>query len=260
MRTRVVAGWLIALLITAAAITIYRIASTAPLPITHWTGWMLTIILLLLAVYGMSGVRRRAASAFLLLHLHLGWLAIIVFVFHVDGTLSLGFNLALWLAFALVAITGAVGYGLERLAGRRQRDSEALPYPRIAERRDQLAIEAGEAFHRLVAGECPSLLARLYAERLLPFLAAPAHIWRHWFASKQPLSTMLLELDYAGASIATSEDFVRIREIVVEKSELDRRFALYWLQRGYLFVHLPASAALVVLAPLHIVFVHVFAG
>ena len=258
-RVRLLA-WVAALLTAGVGGALYVLAEAALLRVQHWTGWLLVLGLALLAVHGIAGLRRRAASGFLLVHLHLGWLTVLGFFAHAGAPPGPGFHLALWLAFVLVAMSGALGYGLERLGASRQRDSEALPYPRIAERRAVLAAEAQAAFGRIVARQCPSLLAGFFAQRLVPFFAAPAHPWHHWLASVRPLRELLLEFDFVGAALVDDSDLARIREIIVQKSELDRRWALYWLQRGWLFVHLPASGVLTALLPLHILSVHAFGG
>ncbi len=259
MTARTAAGWCAALALALAGAALYRVGDAALLAMPHWTGWTLVLLVMLLGVQGIARLRRRwSASAFLLGHLHLGWIAALVFFVHAGGLPEAGFHRAQWIAFALVLASGAVGLGLERLGARRQRDWDALPHPRIAQERAMLAAEADEAFHAIVGRGCPPAAARLYAERLLPFLAGPAHLWRHWTGSGRPLDQLLLELDYAGSTLMEDDDFVRIREIVVRKDHLDRRWALFWLQRGWLFVHLPAAAASAVLALFHILFVHAF--
>ena len=248
MTARVAVGWLSALAVVLAGGALHRVAEAALLPMSHWTGWTLVLAMALLGLQGIPRLRRqRSASAFLLVHLHLGWIAALVFFVHAGGLPGAAFHRAQWFAFALVLASGAVGFGLERLGARRQRDLDALPYPRIAEERAVLAAQANDAFHRIVRRGCPSAMARLYAQRLLPFLAGPVHLWRHWIGSRRPLDETLLELDYAGSTLAEDADFVRIREIVVRKFHLDRRWALYWLQRGWLFVHLPAAAVSTIL-------------
>ena len=259
MTARVAVGWLCALAVALVGGALYRTGGDALLAMSHWTGWTLLLVVALLGLQGIPRLRRqRSASAFLLFHLHLGWIAALVFLVHAGGLPESGFHRAQWLAFALVLASGAVGFGLERLCTRRQRDWDALPYPRIAQERAVLAADADDAFHALVRRRCPPAMARLYAQRLLPFLAGPAHPWRHWIGSGRPLDEILLELDYAGSTLGEDGDFARIRDIVARKVHLDQRWALYWLQRGWLFVHLPAAAVSAVLVLFHILFVHAF--
>lgn len=259
MTTRAAVGWLAALAVVLVGGALYRMGDAGLLSVSHWSGWTLALVMALLGLQGIPRLGRwRSASAFLLLHLHLGWIAAVVFLVHAGGVPESGFHRAQWLAFALVLASGAVGFALERLCTRRQRDWDALPYPRIAEERANLAAEADETFHRIVERGCPPAMARLHAQRLLPFLAGPAHPWRHWFGSGRPLDDLLLELDYAGSTLGEDGDFVRLREIVARKVHLDQRWALYWLQRGWLFVHVPAAAVTAALVPFHVLFVHAF--
>ena len=259
MTARTAAGWCSALVLVLAGAALYRVGEAALLAMPHWTGWTLALLAVLLGVQGIPRLRWQwSASAFLLGHLHLGWIATLVFFVHAGGFPEAGFHRAQWLAFALVLASGAVGLGLERLGARRQRDRDVLPHPRIAQERATLAAEADEAFHAIVGRGCPPAMARLYAQRLLPFLAGPAHLWRHWTGSGRSPDELLLELDYAGSTLMDDDDFARIREIVVRKVRLDQRWALFWLQRGWLFVHLPAAAVSAVLVLFHLLFVHAF--
>lgn len=258
MTLRDVLVWIVASLIAMCGVTAYFIASSALQPTAHWTGWLVLIGLILLTLYSSRRLRRLSASTVFLLHFHLGWLTTLAFFFHTNGLPSLGLNFVLWLSFMLLFGSGLLGYVFERLAASRLRELDVLPYPRIAEHRDKIATEANEAFRGLVAAGCPENLLRLYTERLVIYFARPVNLLHHWMGSPRPLNNLLAELDYTGSSFANNEDFIRIRQIVVQKSELDFRYAMYWLQRGWLFVHLPTAAVLAVFIPLHVILVHAY--
>ena len=261
MTARVAIGWLAAGAAVLAGAALYRVADTALLPTPHWTGWTLALAFLFLGVHGMRRMKRRWPGATRLrAHLHLGWVAALLFLVHGGGLPPGAFHRVLWLSFALALASGAVGLLLERLCTRWQRDWDALPYPRIAQQRAELAAQADEAFNEIVKRGCPPLMARLYAQRLLPFLRRPAHPWQHWTGYGHRLEEILEELSYAGRELAEDPEFLRIREIAIEKTHLDERWALYWFQRGWLFVHLPAAAVAAVFVVFHVVLVHSFGG
>ncbi len=263
MTARNAIGWLTAGLAVLAGTVLYRVADTALLPTAHWSGWTLALAFLLLGVHGVHGIKRRwPGPVRLLVHLHLGWIAALLFLVHgtLPGFSQGAFHGILSLSFAAALASGAAGLCLERFCTHRQRDWDALPWPRIAQERGVLAAQAGAAFHEIVKRGCPPLLARLYAQRLLPFLSRPAHLWQHCIGHRRPLEDLLQELSHAGRPLADHEDFLRIRDIVVRKDHLDQRRALYWLQRGWLFVHLPAAAVAAVFAVFHVIFVYSFGG
>ena len=258
---RIAIGWLAAAVVALAALILFDLVDTALLDTAHWSGWALFFVFILQSLQGIRRLKaHRSASLFLLLHLHLGWLLALVFAVHAGGFPEGGFHRVQWVSFVLLMASGAVGIICERLGSLRQREWDALPYPRIAQRRGMLAAESDDAFRAIVKTGCPSLLAHLYAQRVVPFLAGPAHLWAHWTASRRPLDDMLTELDYAGSTVREDENFDRLRAIVIEKDRLDQRWALHWLQRGWLFVHVPAAAVAAVLVLFHILFVHAFGG
>ena len=259
MRLRLTVGLFLAAATALVGTALYRAADAALFSTPHWTGWTLAVVFMLLGLHGVARPKTwLPASACLLLHMHLGWIASLLFLIHAGSFPEGSNNRILWICFALALVSGAVGLGCERVCARRQQDWDALPYPRIAQERAVLAEEADAGVRNIVARGCPSLLVWFYAERLLPFLSGPAHLWSHWIGSRRPLEQILIELDHAGEDLGEDEDFVRIRELVARKANLDRRWALYWLQRGWLFLHLPAAAASTVFLVFHVVLVHAF--
>ncbi len=258
---RAAAGWTAAGGAALALLVWIDLVDTALLAPGHWSGWALAALLALQFLPGLGRPDgRHRASALRQLHLHLGWIAVVVFVIHAGGFPAGGLHRVLWVAFALLAASGFAGLAYERLGGLRQREWDALPYPRIAHHRDELAASAATAFGRIVENGCPPLLAHLYAQRLVAFLAAPRYLWAHWMGSPRPLADLLAQLDHAGSTLRQDEHFLRLRSVVIEKDLLDQRWALHWLQRGWLFVHVPAAAVAVVLTGFHVLFVRAFGG
>lgn len=82
---------------------------------------------------------------------------------------------------------------------------------------------------------------------------------QHWVGSERDYHDLLAGLDRC-ASGEENENWRHMRELIEEKHLLDKRLALFWLQRGWLFLHIPAAAALVVLVFVHILIVYAFGG
>lgn len=255
------AGWL---LLPAAALSIgwaaHGVVDATLRPMPYWTGWTLAAGLALLGLHRFVRAHLWPAAAALRMHMHLGWLAILLFWVHAGGLPGTGFGRLLWVSSVLAFGSGVLGLGISRLAPRRYGEWDLLPYGRIGERRGELAERADAVFHGLMRDGCPPLLVRHYARRLLPFFSRPAHLLQHWAGSSRPLDQLLLETDYAGRELEDDDGFRALRALIAEKDRLDRRWALYWLNRGWLFVHLPAAAVTAVLIVGHIVFVHAYGG
>ena len=264
MTSRAIAGWSAASVAVLAAAGLLVAAGNAFLATAHWTGWALALAFFALGLQGVRSLRQfRSAASFLRLHLHLGWIAALLFFVHVGGFPGYPsgvFHQVQWIAFAVALLSGGLGYAFQRMGTRRQRQWDALPFQRIPEERGALAQEAEEAFQRIVHRGAPTALTRFYALRLLPFLRKPRHLLQHWAGNQQPLDELLLEMDYTGIGIADDRDFRRLREIVARKAHLDQRRALFWLQRGWLFIHLPAAAASAILLLYHVILVHAYGG
>ena len=171
---RFAVGWLTAAIVALAALILFDLADTALLSSAHWSGWGLLLVFVLQSLQGIRRLKaQRSASLFLLLHLHLGWIIALVLAVHAGGFPEGGFHRVQWITFGAAHGSGAIGFCCERLGGLRQREWDALPYPRIAQRRGVLAAESDAAFRKIVMGGCPPLLAHLYAQRVVPFLAGP---------------------------------------------------------------------------------------
>ena len=261
MTLRFVGGGLAVVVLAAAAVSLRHIGDVALLPTAHLSGWLLFLAVLLLCAQGLYRVRsQEPASVPVRIHVYLGWFALVVFALHAGDFPDGWFHRLLWTLFVLALGSGVAGLLVRHFCANRQRKRDPIPYHQITRRRMAIAAEIDAAFHDLIELGCPPAVAALYAHGVLPFLSGPSNLWSHWIGSGRPLAGMLRELDQAGTAVQESAPFVRMRSLLVEKDQLDERRAIHWLEQAWLFVHVPASAASVVLVVFHIVFVHAFGG
>lgn len=224
----------------------------------HWSGWALAALLAFLAFYGKRMFLTRASN-WLMMHLHAGWITFVLFVAHSGPPDSGYFGGLLWAVTVVTIVSGALGLAIMRATSGRSAEWEALPRARINELRAAAAAKAEKVFHDIMEHSPNYLLPPFYAERLMPYFSETRGMTQHWVGSERDYYDLLAGLDRC-ASGEENENWRHMRELIEEKHLLDKRLALFWLQRGWLFLHIPAAAALVVLAFVHILIVYAFGG
>ena len=237
-------------------------------PDTVASGWVLLILVVFLAAYNLRKklpfIPLGRSSTWLQLHIYAGLLSVIIFVAHSHGRMPRGmFEAFLALLYSSTAISGLVGLALTRL----------LP-PRLTARGEQVLFERIPAFRRKLRelGELTArnsvteadatTLADFYAGRAAPFFAAPRNFVRHLLQSSQPRQTLLAELEDLDRYLNPRErEFAtELRDLIHAKDDLDHQYALQATLKGWLFVHLPLTYSLLLVASVHLFLVRAFGG
>ena len=199
----------------------------------------------------------------LLAHYYVGFLTVGIFVVHTKhqfpGSML---HWMLWSLFVLVALSGMAGAIMSKLLPPRLEEGERILFERIPVFRAQLAEQAEAIARESVQDGNTQSIARLYSETLSSFFAGPRNVVAHLAASKVPQSRLLGQiaaieryLDEAG-----KERLQKIRDLVEAKSNLDFHYANGGLLRVWLFVHVPATYALLVAILVHVVLQYAFAA
>jgi hypothetical protein len=254
--------WILALatgLLAAGLFAAWRLGAMALRPVGLYSGWLLLALLLALTFFN---VRKKlplfpllGASAWLQVHLYLGWLSCFVFILH-GGLRPAGLlEQMLAAAFWGVAASGIFGLWLSRwLPPRLTRSGESLIYERIPLLRHRLASEAQELVRRAEAETKSTTLADLYLRMLAgyfartPALLAPlagddaAH-----HRARQELAALRRFLNDKEVAFAD-----QLGELLEAKRNLDAQFAGQRLLKLWLFVHLPLTYGLLVLVAGHV--------
>ncbi len=205
-------------------------------------------------------------------HIFLGYLLLAAFVSHSDLSLpDTGFEWALWAGFALVSLSGIFGSYLTWALKAKHGITEGLSFDRIPARRAQLAQEV----HALVTQTDPSgteialpappyeaWIMDLYTNHLRDFFQTPGHATAHLIASQRPLTRLTDEIDDLSRYVdkKSQDKLAAIKTLMIEKDRLDFARVYFGLTKGWLFVHVPATYALVVLTVLHILVVYAFSS
>ncbi len=241
----------------------YRVAWPA---YAYLTGWGLFAVILFLSVYNgrkkLPFLPLGSSEIWLQLHIYLGLLTGIIFLFHVRFHLPTGWfeGTLAWL-YLLVMLSGIFGLIVSRVFPRRltARGSEVL-YEKIPALRHSLRQQV-EAI--ALGGEKPSAtLAEFYARRLNAFFAEPRNLLRHLVESRRPLNSLVAELEDLRRYLDETERGAldQMLALVRQKDTLDYHQALQRTLKLWLFVHLPLTGSLLIFSLVHIALVYAFAG
>jgi hypothetical protein len=198
----------------------------------------------------------------LLVHYYVGFLTIAVFVVHTKyefpGSLL---HWMLWSLFVLVSLSGLAGAIISKvLPPRLEAQGERILFDRIPLFRAQLAEQAEAVARESVLDGNTRSIAKLYGDTLSDFFAGPRNILAHLAASKVPQSRLLGQISAIERYLdAAGKDRLRkICDLVEAKSNLDFHYANGGLLRVWLFVHVPATYALLVAIVVHVVLEYAF--
>jgi hypothetical protein len=209
------------------------------------------------------------------MHIFVGYLLIAAFISHSDFSLpNTGFEWALWVGFVLVTLSGLFGAYLAWSLKTKRKIDEGVSYDRIPTLRDELArkvhaavVETNPAAAQIALPGLPgpphdAWIMDLYTNRLRHFFEGPRNFTAHLIGSQRPLKQLTDEIDNLSSYVdwESKERLAAIRNLVVEKDRLDFARVYLGLTKGWLFVHVPVTYALIVLTVLHVLVVYAFSS
>lgn len=199
----------------------------------------------------------------LLVHYYVGFLTVAIFIVHVryelPGSLL---HWLLWSLLVLVTLSGLAGATVSKiLPPRLEAQGERILFDRIPLFRAQLAEQAEAIARESVQDGNTKSIAKLYVDSLSDFFAGPRNVFAHLAASKVPQARILGQL----AAIERYLDepgkarLQKMRDLVEAKSNLDFHYSNGGLLRIWLFMHVPATYALLVAIVVHVALEYAFA-
>jgi hypothetical protein len=203
------------------------------------------------------------SSTWLQLHLYVGLLSVVLFVFHVGLRIPNGaLEVTLALLFAGVAGSGVIGIALSRaIPGRLTILGNEVIFERIPRYRRDLQQQA-EAIVLKSVKEGATTLSDFYTRRLADYFSGPCsgvdqllHPTRHIRQLQQELGEQERYLDADDVKLLGE-----LAELVTAKNDLDSHRARQGILKLWLFVHIPLTFAMLAFMAVHIVLVHAFAG
>jgi hypothetical protein len=214
----------------------------------------------------------KSAARWRKFHIFIGYLLIAAFILHADFSWpDTGFEWALWTGFVLVTLSGMFGTYLAWSLRVRHAIDERIGYDRIPIRRAELARDVHAAVARTdlapaaIALPTPpydAWIMDLYTTQLRDFFQGQHHFAAHLIGSQRPLKRLTDEIDNLSAYVdrPSQEKLAVIKNLVVEKDRLDFARVYLGISKGWLFVHVPVTYALIVLTVLHVLVVYAFSS
>lgn len=205
-------------------------------------------------------------------HISLGYVLIAAFLSHSNLSLpDTALEWALWAGFIVIALSGAFGTYLSWSLKARHGMTAGFSFDRIPARRDEIAQTIHTAVTKAPSPSTdlplPALpydvwILDLYANHLRDFLHAPRHFTAHLVGSRSPAQRLLIEIDTLSRFVDAprQEKLATIKDLVIEKDRLDFAHVYLLLTKGWLYVHVPVTYALIVVSVLHIVVVYAYAS
>lgn len=218
------------------------------------------------------GLSPRNAVRWRKVHIFFGYVLIATFLSHSDFSLpDTAFEWALWSAFVLVTLSGVFGTYLESSRRSRPDVNESVGDKQIAVRRAELAQTVQSVVAAIDPDATSAILpplpyhawiADLYTQHLSAFFLREGLVFAHFIGSQRKLRAMTDEIDSLARYVDThsQQKLEMIKSLVIEKDRLDRAGVLLMLTKGWLFVHVPVTYALIVLSVLHVIVAYSFSS
>ncbi len=236
--------------------------------VQYFNGWVLTVCMLVMMVLTLR--KRMVILPFgrvrlwLLLHYYLGFLTVGIFLVHSRFRIpDSPLEWLLWILFMTVAVSGLFGGLISKLVPKRlEAQGERILFERIPVFRNRLAEEAEALALESVKGGNTVSIAALYTNLLGEYFARPRNYFAHLRSSNRPLTRIIGEM----ASIERYLDdegkkrLAKMRELVETKNNLDFQYANGSLLKLWLFLHIPATYALIIAIVVHIVVGYAFSA
>ncbi len=214
----------------------------------------------------------KSLSALRKFHIFLGYVLVAAFISHSDFSLpDTGFEWALWAGFVLVGLSGIFGTYLAWALPAKHGIDEGIGYDRIPSLRADLAREVQAAVARtdpaapanaLPVPPYDDWIMDVYTNHLEDFFQGQRNVTAHLIGSQRPLERLTKKIDSLSRYVDKQgqEKLEAIKSLVVEKDRLDFARVYLGLTKGWLFVHVPVTYALIVLSVLHILVVYAFSS
>ena len=203
-----------------------------------------------------------SARSWLVLHVVMGCALLPIFWIHTGSLWPTGITEQIIAClFYLVSISGIWGYFLSKIMPARLRN---LDREVIFERIPQQLYEIRQAVQKKIGLAVESsgrdTLLRDYQESLNWFFAKPRFFMSHLTGSRRPAAWVSRQNSALRPFLDDEEaqHFSQILDLMEEKNTVDAHFAVQWILKFWLFIHLPLAAALSVFVAWHILLVHIY--
>lgn len=222
---------------------------------SFFTGWLLLALVVALTLFNarkkLPFLPLLPARTWLQIHVYVGLVTVVVFLLHVGLRVPNGvLEATLATLFAVVALSGFVGLFLSRVVPSRLRTRGELV---LRQRQPRLLRRLRERLEERIDESESTAVSDFYVRRLLPFFEEHRNFWWHLLQSRRPRRELLDELEGLERYLDADEREIvhEIEELIRKKDDLDYHHAHQSLLRRWLFVHVPVTYSLLVVAVVH---------
>ncbi len=232
------------------------------------SGVILLLCIFFLASYqfrkNLSVLSIGSTSAWLHFHIFIGLLSFLLFVLHIKMRMPDGlFEMLLSLVYMTVFLSGVVGWILSR----------SVPH-RLLSRGEEVIFERIPVHRRKILDKVEALvldcsetgqgnaIPDFYKKHLQSFFEGPCNVMRHILHSERHRHR-LLQKTTAIKPFLNERELLAMDQIVEQiqiKDDLDYQYALQAALKLWLFVHVPLTYSLIIIALFHTVAVCAFAS
>jgi hypothetical protein len=195
------------------------------------------------------------AATWTQIHIYAGYLCVILFGLHVGWRIPRGsLEIALAILFIGVALSGMVGIALSRwMPPKLAVYGENVIFERIPALRASVRREAEELVVQSVAATHSSTVADFYEKKLRDYFARPQSFWKHLIGNRKRFFKLLSEVDALDRYLNAREREImaQLAELIRAKDNLDYQSAGQGALKAWLFVHIPLTYAMLILAIAH---------
>jgi hypothetical protein len=195
-------------------------------------------------------------------HVYLGTLSFLLILCHSGGRVGGPLERILYLLFALVVLTGFLGLGLQYVVPRRltERVPCEVPYEQVPALCARLQAHADELFTKLdgvkLDAKTKEELSPWYAKLVRPFLGWPStgSLLRDSLRAAEVFAQVrtLPGIATAAGDSAHEKSLAELELLCGERRSLAEQERLQRLLHGWLYLHIPLQAALLVLLLAHV--------
>ena len=234
--------------------------------VTWLSGLVLFALLCLLMLFG---VRKRLptlpllpASLWLKAHTYVGLLALVVFFAHNGLSIPFGtLEQCLAAFFLCTGLSGIIGLILSRIIpARLTAAGENLNFERIPVLCQQLRKEVEALVLESAEATSSTTIADFYQANLSTYFSKPLFLLGTWLERKSKRVNLIERLEGLTRYLNAEEEKIaeELIGMIATKQNLDAQWSLQGVLKLWLFVHIPLSFGLFVLALAHIALVWKF--
>jgi hypothetical protein len=257
-KRRFFAGGLLVVLIVLAYLADFGLRHSLR-PAALYSGVLLMAVLLLLTGFNMrkrlTFVPALTASIWMQIHIYTGWFSIAGYVIHAGLRVPNGrLELALAILFWLVALSGVWGLYMSRVFPSQLRmEGENVIFERIPAMRAQLRQQCEEIITEPTVSTESTALADIYEHRIRQFFEGPRDLRSHALGSRKAPRTFLAEIEHTSRYLSEAErvSMDAITELIRTKQNLDYQWVRQGMLKLWLFIHIPLTYALILVAIAH---------